>query len=384
MAISVCIVTQQYKSIISGIGLHTRFLLSGLCHAGHRVTLLTQVNQYSSEKIPENVEVFTVPKAFWQGSQARWIPLAWYFARKLKQIDAVNRFDIVHFTDAREAFWFAGSHPAVVGNVNDYYAAHLQPLSYYRRYYYDANVRWLYYLFVHQCEQRVLPRLGAIIANSEYTRVAIQQAYKVDPNRLFKCYKCIDHSCYNYDISSRDYTQGPILFVGGNMQRKGLATLIHASRLVVAKYPSIKFCVVGQDTKLDIFRRMSYRLGVEKHFEFLGWVSNENLKSLYNQARVFVMPSLMEAFGVALLEAMACGTPVVATRVGGITEFIEHGNNGWLVEPGNPEELANALLSILGDIKLAAHLGKQGRITAQRFGMEQMIACTYQVYKSLL
>jgi len=168
------------------------------------------------------------------------------------------------------------------------------------------------------------------------------------------------------------------------MQRKGLATLIHASRLVVAKYPSIKFCVVGQDTKLDIFRRMSYRLGVEKHFEFLGWVSNENLKSLYHQARVFVMPSLMEAFGVALLEAMACGTPVVATRVGGITEFIEHGNNGWLVEPGNPEELANALLSILGDIKLAAHLGKQGRITAQRFGMEQMIACTYQVYKSLL
>jgi len=384
MPISVCIVTQQYKSVISGIGLHTRCLLSGLYHAGYKLTLLTQINQYDNEGIPEGVEVFTVPKAFWQNYQARWIPLAWHFAQKLKQIDAANRFDVVHFTDAREAFWFTSNHPAIVGNINDYYAANLQPFSYYRRYYYDATIRWLYYLFVHQCERRILPRLKAIIANSEYTRIAVQQAYKVDPNRLFKCFKCIDLSYYNCDLSSRDYAQGPILFVGGNMQRKGLATLIYASKLVVAKYPRIKFCIVGQDAKLDIFRKMVYKLGVEKHFEFLGWVSNEKLKSLYCQARVFVMPSLMEAFGVAFLEAMACGTPVVATRVGGIPEFIEHGNNGWLVEPGNSEELANALLYILGDVKLAAHLGKQGRITAQRFGIEQMIECTCQVYKSLL
>jgi glycosyltransferase involved in cell wall biosynthesis len=384
MTISVCVVTQQYKSIISGIGLHARCLLSGLSRAGHKVALLTQANQYSAKGIPEGVEIFTVPNAFWQNSQARWIPLAWHFARKLRQISAVNHFDIVHFTDAREAFWFAGHHPGIVGNINDYYAAHLQPFSYYRRYYYDAEIRWLYYLFLHKCEQKVLPRLRALIANSEYTRIAVKQAYKIDSSRLFKCFKCIDLSNYNCDLFSRDYTDGPILFVGGNMQRKGLTTLIQASQLVIAEYPSIKFYIVGQDTKINIFQKMVYQLGVENNFEFLGWISNEQLISLYRQARIFVMPSLMEAFGVALLEAMACGTPVVATRVGGIPEFIEHGNNGLLVEPGNPEELANALLSILKDIKLATHLGRQGRLTAQCFGIEQMLECTYRVYRSLL
>jgi glycosyltransferase involved in cell wall biosynthesis len=329
------------------------------------------------------VEVLTVPAAFMQGSQARWVSLAWNFARKLHQVNAARRFDIVHFTDAREALLFAGHHPAVVGNVNDYYAAQLRPLRYYRKYYADYHKRWPYYTFVNICERIGLRRLEAIIANSDYTRDVIQQVYRLDRRRLFKCFKCIDLSLF--DGMSRTYDQGGlVLFAGGNMQRKGLEMLIRAAPRVLAVRPDVEFCVVGRDANLPKMQTLCTRLGVERCFEFRGWMPNDELLQLYRRAGVFVMPSLMEAFGVAFLEAMASGTPVVGTNVGGIPELVKHGENGLLVEPDDPTGLAEAILAVLGNPQLAARLARNGRSTAQRFGIEQMLACTYRVYEAVL
>lgn len=381
-SLSICIVTQQYRSVISGIGLHARHLLYGLHNDGHQLTLLTQTTQ-KDDSIPEDIEVITVQgSSLLQHSQARWIPLAWQFANKLRSI--ADRFDIVHFTDAREALWFASRHSAAIGNINDFYAAQLQPLSYYRQHYADAWRRWLYYLFVHQCERLTLHRLDAIIANSEYTREAVQTAYCLPPQKLFKCFKCIDLDAYKVPKRSYYSTHGLILFVGGNMQRKGLPELIKAAPLVIKRRPEVKFYVVGHDNNMPRMLKLCHQLGVENHFLFLGWLPNEEVRKLYLKANVFVMPSLTEAFGMALLEAMASGVPVVATRVGGIPEFVEHGVNGLLVEPNNPEALAEALLMVLENVNIAARLGRQGRVTAQNFGLEQMLECTYKVYETVL
>ncbi|MEM1550700.1 MAG: glycosyltransferase family 4 protein, partial [Candidatus Bathyarchaeia archaeon] len=148
--------------------------------------------------------------------------------------------------------------------------------------------------------------------------------------------------------------------------------------------PSVKFLIAGHDNNIPKMLQMCRQLGVESHFKFLGWVPNEEVQKLYWEASVFVMPSLSEAFGVAILEAMASGTPVVATRVGGIPELVEHNVNGLLVEPNNYKALAEAILTVLENTDIAARLGQQGRITAQRFGLEQMIKCTYRVYEAIL
>ena len=124
-------------------------------------------------------------------------------------------------------------------------------------------------------------------------------------------------------------------------------------------------------------------LEVDDHFEFLGWVPNAKLRQLYRLADVFVMPSLVEAFGVVFLEAMASGTPVVGTRVGGIPELIRHGQDGLLAEVDQPDDLADKLLVVLEDPHLAEQLGTNGRARAQDFGIEQMLACTYHVYDHL-
>jgi len=378
---TICIVTQQYKSVLSGIGLHARNLLSGLLQHGYQVTLLTQKSQVAPAPTG-NVQVMTVPDSH-LGSQARWIPLAWHFANAIRQLEAEKQFDIIHFTDAREALFLAKSSRVVVGNVNDYYSAQVSPLGYYRHYYIDWWKRWPYYVIVHQCEHLVLTRMRAVIANSDYTRKAIQQAYRLDSQHLFKCYKCIDLS--HYDSSPRKYSMGGlVLFVGGNMQRKGLETLIQAAVKIVKSRPDTKFCVVGADPNLPRMQALCARLNLMDHFEFVGWMPNEELQQMYRRASVFVMPSLVEAFGVVFLEAMACGTPVIGTQVGGIPELIKHGENGLLVNPDRPDELAASLLRVLEDKNLSERLGENGRVTVRQFGIEQMLSCTRHIYETVL
>ncbi len=380
--LSICVVTQQYKSVISGIGLHARNLVAGLQRDGHHVTLLTQHNQQDGP-LPADVEVLTVRPAALQNSQARWISLAWRFARELRHIESTRRFDIVHFTDAREALLFAGSHQGVVGNVNDYYAAELRSLSYYRRHYVDYWKRWLYYAFVNWCEERGLPKVGAIIANSQYTARAICRAYSLDHRTVFKCFKCIDLSLYD-SVPPSLRQRRSVLFVGGNMQRKGLQVLIRSARNVAAVCPDVEFWVVGKDSHVPRMEALCQDLGVERHFEFKGWLPNHELRELYRKAGVVVMPSLEEAFGVVFLEAMASGVPVVGTRVGGIPELISHGSNGLLVNSDDPEDLGQTLISLLQSHRLQAKLAKAGLRTAQRFSARNMMDCTYAVYEEVL
>ena len=378
---SICVVTQQYKSVLSGIGLHARNLISGLLQSGYQVTLMTQKNQADLSALGQ-VQVITVPDSR-MDSQARWVPLAWHFAKALHRLEEEQQFDIIHFTDAREALFFARFGRAIVGNVNDYYAAQLFPLGYYLHYYGDWWKRWPYYCFVHLCEKVVFSRLSAVIANSIYTRLAIERAYRLESYRLFTCYKCIDLS--QYEKPTRKYlSEDLLLFIGGNMQRKGLETLIQAAVRVVKSKPDTKFCVVGNDPNLPRMRALCTRLDVIDHFEFTGWMPNEKLQELYRRTSVFVMPSLVEAFGVVFLEAMACGTPVIGTQVGGIPELIRQGENGLLVSPDNPDELAMAILTVLGDQDLSARMSENGRITAQQFGIEPMLACTLKIYESVL
>jgi glycosyltransferase involved in cell wall biosynthesis len=129
---------------------------------------------------------------------------------------------------------------------------------------------------------------------------------------------------------------------------------------------------------------LCHSAGVEASFRFWGWKSQAELLDFYAQADVFVMPSLVEAFGVVFLEAMASGIPVIGTRAGGIPELIEHGRNGLLSEPGDVVGLAESLLGLLADVPLQQRLRHAGLETAQSFDVERMMQCTYQVYQTVL
>jgi glycosyltransferase involved in cell wall biosynthesis len=382
--LSVCVVTQQLARVTSGVGLHANLLVRRLLADGHTVCVIAPVSERPPGDLPFRFEA--VQTRQFTGSHARWIPLSWGYARALAALEDRGSFDLIHFTDARESLLCRPTAPSV-GNVNDTYAAEGRPPAYYRRHYADWLPRWSYYSFLRMCERFSLPRLGAVIANSQFTASIVLTAYKLPPNRLHVCYKSIDSDSWASSATLREQAglHGPtVLFVGGNMQRKGLPTLIHCARQVLAAQPTTRFWVVGADAAAEQMMTLVRREGVQAQFQFLGWRSQAELLQLYANADVFVLPALVEALGVVLLEAMAAGLPVVSTRVGGVPEIVEDGENGVLVEPDASQELGNALIRVLSDGPLRARLSRAGQERARTFSVDRMMNCTYAVYDSVL
>ena len=105
--------------------------------------------------------------------------------------------------------------------------------------------------------------------------------------------------------------------------------------------------------------------GLREKVHMVGYVPDDDMPILYKNARMFVLPSLFEPFGMTSLEAMACGTPVIASKLGGIRTVITSGENGLLVDPADAREFADAMGKVLKDQSLADRLGKAGSITIQ-------------------
>src|SRR5256712_6729651 len=113
-------------------------------------------------------------------------------------------------------------------------------------------------------------------------------------------------------------------------------------------------------------------------------LEDHDLVNLYNEAAVFACPSVYEPFGIINLEAMACETPVVATRVGGIKEVVVDGETGLLVPPGDPVRLGKAITKVIEDPKLAARMGKAGRKRVlQHFTWDRIAEKTLKLYRTL-
>jgi glycosyltransferase involved in cell wall biosynthesis len=169
----------------------------------------------------------------------------------------------------------------------------------------------------------------------------------------------------------RDARRRGVLFVGRLTPHKGV------DRLIEALPENSELRVVGScghDPKPPEreYPNLLRRLAAQRRVEFVGMVDDADLPALYRAAQVLALPSVeltcygrkiavAELLGLAAIEAMASGTPVVASRLGGLSEVVEHGVTGFLVEPGNLAELRSRLAQVMGDRRLAERLGRNAR-----------------------
>lgn len=150
-----------------------------------------------------------------------------------------------------------------------------------------------------------------------------------------------------------------ISFVGRLMYNKGAHYLIDAMPMVLTEIPEARVMIIGDGPMRARLQVQTDRLGVRKSVEFLGMRHDINV--LLRESTVFARPSLTEGMPLAVLEAMSTGLPVVATRVAGVPEIVQHGHNGLLVEPGDVGGLAKSLVWLLRDAEAAAEMGARGR-----------------------
>ena len=158
-----------------------------------------------------------------------------------------------------------------------------------------------------------------------------------------------------------------ILFVGRLAKRKGFDMVIKALPLVLEKVPSAVLVSCGQGELAAQLKKMVKDYNLDEHVIFAGFIPHAELPQYYNLCDVFIMPSReysqvdAEGFGIVYLEAGACGKPAIGGRSGGTPDAILDGETGLLVDPGDREDIANAIIKILSDDNLARQLGENAR-----------------------
>ena len=176
------------------------------------------------------------------------------------------------------------------------------------------------------------------------------------------------------------------VFVVGTVGRltavKGQRYLIEAARKIVDIEPHAVFVILGDGELLGELQEMASRLGIKENMRFLGWRSD--VAEVMSTFDIFALPSLNEGMGRVLAEAMAAGKPLVASNVGGIPDLVKHGQNGFLVGPGDADGLSGAIRKLLTDKEMRDEMGGRGRAMAHDFSVEKMVEKIDALYSSLL
>jgi glycosyltransferase involved in cell wall biosynthesis len=182
---------------------------------------------------------------------------------------------------------------------------------------------------------------------------------------------------------------GPVLFVGRLVERKGVAHLIEAMARLGSLGPQLE--IVGDGPERPGLEALAQRLGVANRVVFRGKIPSDELQASYARAAVCVLPSVLDArgdtegLGVVLLEAMNYGTPVIASRIGGIPDIVEDGVSGLLVPPGDADALAAAVRRLRDDPALARRLGEAGRRRLrEQFSWEAIVRRWLDLYTAVV
>ncbi len=226
-------------------------------------------------------------------------------------------------------------------------------------------------------EKLVMDGVDAIVTATKQEKDDLVRLYQVSPHKVqvipagvdLELFRPVDKSAARQALKLVE--KRIILYVGRIEPLKGLDLLLRAvpqlectrdtRLLIVGGRP-------GQDSELDRLKALASELGIQDRVTFTGAVQQTELPTYYSAADVFVLPSYYESFGLVALEAMACGTPVVVSRVGGLKSFVRDGETGYLIPWRCPDPFAQRIDMLLANGALREAMGKAARAKAQEMG----------------
>lgn len=301
----------------------------------------------------------------------------WYWEQAHLPIMRILRHvDLLHSPVSAPPFWVPCKRVATVHDLTFKF--------------FPKTMRWwdrLYwgYFLVHGAQ-----KADKIIVPSVSTALALQQTLSLPADRVVVVEECCAEKFFQRvspeKIKATKERYGIfgkyILTVGTLEPRKNITTLLEAFSIVRNKL-AIQLVIVGATGWLvrPMFKKLQ-ELGLSKDVVFTGYVPDEDLPPLYQGAEVFVFPSLYEGFGLPPLEAMASGTPVVASNSSSIPEVV--GNSGILVDPQDVKGFAHAIIKLCTDANYRSILSIEGQQRARQFTIERMGKKVLEVYREVL
>ncbi len=240
-------------------------------------------------------------------------------------------------------------------------------------------------------ERELMATADLITASSPHEKSAMVRLYQAPEERIRLLSCGVDLSLFKpLDMEESRKQLGlngekVILYVGRIEPIKGLDLLLRSAAIMEEAH--IKALIVGgnmeQEAEVERLKEMAKELGIEDSLEFVGLVDQRQLPVYYNAADVCVVPSHYESFGLVALEAMACGTPVVASRVGGLSAVVHHGRTGYLVSGRCPEPYADSVEVIFSSKALQKSMGRAARERAEGMSWERVAQETLLLYRDL-
>lgn len=231
-----------------------------------------------------------------------------------------------------------------------------------------------------------------IIAVSDSLRKSIINREKFDVDKTQVIYNGIVTSDFGRRPSSLlrekfGWSENDVIIgsIGNIHPAKGYDVLLKAAAVLKDAGASYRFVIAGNERSglYEELLKLRTELGLDNVVQFLGFYDDP--AGFMSNIDMFLLPSISEGFSIATIEAMAASIPVIATKSGGPEEIITHGVNGWMIEPGSPEEIVSAIEKLAYEPALCEELAKKGREhVVQRFDMDAMLNSYEKVYRKLL
>ncbi len=230
--------------------------------------------------------------------------------------------------------------------------------------------------FVRKALALIVKNADAVTALTEEMRREIQKVYARDATVIPNG---IEVERFSLSLSNKDAREELklendariVVSVASLSPKKGTEYLIRALKTIIEEEPTTKLYLIGKGTEEAKLRTLVQALHLTEYILFVGSIPNRVVPEYLAASDVFVLPSLEEAFGIVLLEAMAAGLPIVATNVGGIPSIVADGVNGFLVEPRNPAQIAEAVLKLLADKELTSTLTANNKELVKTFSSDE-------------
>jgi len=247
-------------------------------------------------------------------------------------------------------------------------------------------------------KRRALREADRILAVSAFTRQRLIERHQVPSSGVLVFPNAVDDTLLNISPDLEGLARlglngrKVILTVGrlaASERYKGHAVVLQALPAVLAQVRDVVYLIAGDGDDRPRLENLARELGVQDHVLFLGCVTGPKLAACYHACHVFALPAQTvmddqaakgEGFGIAFIEAMAFGKPLVGPNYGAPTEIIRHAENGLLVNPESPNEVASALLTLLTQPELARRMGERGRLRVeQEYSLGAMVRRLEQV-----
>ena len=390
-----------WHGIKGGMEIHCKLLSEGLVKRGNEVTIISTQHPEGVEFGERNgVKLYFLKDTIFGSKRGGWKVAS---LKKFIELEQVKNFDIICSMSAiipKELIVAAVKREIPMAVISEgtevmMLLSEIKQTFSHRNEFRKLLKTFLSFIYYYVFWELSLKKYDAIIAVSSEVAKSTLKWYFVDKKKVFTVSNGIETDLFRPDRRQWKHIRESLaisdeekilIFFSFVTKQKGIHLLIKALPDILKENNYVKLLVVGEGDYLTEAKQLVGQLGLESYVVFTGYIPREKAPDYINASEIFILPTLrQEGMPFSLIEAMACGKPVIASRIGGIHSAIDDGVDGVLIPPGDVSKLVEKTIFLLGNKDFANKLANNAREKAvNKFSLEKMIDETIKVLESAI